>query len=83
MKNGESTEVPIWPNFGSSRFASYFSFMLSRAYSHLFRRLPLLSTRGVASVAESTLFEKIANKQIPADLLYQDEVVLVYLYCYF
>ena len=80
MENGLPTEMPFWSNFGISKSVSYFSLMLSRAYSHLFRRLPLISHRGVASVAEPTLFEKIANQQIPSDLLFQDEVVLVILY---
>ena len=80
MKNGVSTEMPLWTNFGISKFGSYFSFMFARAYSHLFRRLPLLSTRGIASVAEPTLFEKIASQQIPSDLLFQDDVVLMALY---
>ena len=55
--------------------------MLSRAYSHLFRRFPSFSTSGVASAAEPTLFEKIANKQIPSDILFQDDVVLMIVYC--
>ena len=51
--------------------------MFARASFHLLNRLPFSSVRTVASAPVPTLFEKIAEKKIPSDMIFQDDVVRV------
>lgn len=69
--------LPQSCDFWNSESNAHFSLMFVRASFHLLNRLSFSTVRTLASAPAPTLFEKIADKKIPSDMIFQDDMVRV------